>query len=326
MHWLNQQWYQKNSIFAYCLSPFAFIYRLIIAVHRALYYCDIKKVSRFSVPVIVVGNITVGGTGKTPMVSWLAHWLQSKGFKPGIVSRGYSGKATEWPQIVTSSSDPVMVGDEAVLLAKNTRCPMMVGPDRVVAAKKLLENNDCDVIISDDGLQHYALGRDIEIAVVDGMRRFGNGFCLPAGPLREPISRLKKVDFVVVNGKANVNEYAMYFSSRDIYNIDNPDQLLNIESLDGKKIHAVAGIGNPQRFFQQLETIGLQIILHEFPDHYIYRQSDLEFGDDAIIIMTEKDAVKCQRFSDKRLWCLPLEVDLDKAFVEQLGTRMGVSH
>ena len=318
MRWLNQQWYKEKRLFAVCLSPFSLLYRSVIAFRRMLYRFGLKKISRLSVPVIVVGNITVGGTGKTPLVVWLVQWLQSKGFKPGLVSRGYSGRATEWPQAVTSDSDPVQVGDEAVLLVKKTGCPMVVGPDRVAAARKLLANNSCDFIISDDGLQHTAMGRDIEIVVIDGLRRFGNGFCLPAGPLREPIKRLNDVDFVVVNGEAQSTEYAMTCSSGAIYNIKNPDQLLNVESMGGKKIHAVAGIGHPQRFFQQLKVMGFQIIPHEFSDHHAYVPSDLAF-DDGVIIMTEKDAVKCQRFSDKRLWCLPLQVIMDERFVAQLA-------
>ena len=200
----------------------------------------------------MVGNITVGGTGKTPLVAWLVEWLRARGFKPGIVSRGYGGTATVWPQNVTASSDPHVVGDEAVLLAQHTHCPMVVAPQRVAAVTKLLNDHDCDVVISDDGLQHYALGRTVEIAVVDGVRRFGNGFCLPAGPLREPMKRLKSVDFVVANGKAHNNEYAMCLYSGDIYNIKDPEkvtqmlQLIKMESFRKRYPSELSG-GQQQR-------------------------------------------------------------------------------
>lgn len=314
MRWLNQQWYCEKSFFVYCLSPLSWLYRIIISVRRFLYRCGLKKVFRFPVPIIVVGNITLGGTGKTPLVSWLADWLRLQGFKPGIVSRGYGGKAVTWPQTVTENSDPQLVGDEAVLLAQHAHCPMVVDPNRVAAVNKLLNNYDCDVIISDDGLQHYALGRDIEIAVIDGARRFGNGFCLPAGPLREPIKRLKSVDFIIANGKGSDNEYTMRFHPGVIYNIKNPKLSLNIASLNNNTVHAVAAIGHPQRFFKQLKTMGFNVVPHEFPDHYSYRPADFNFGDDATIIMTAKDAVKCRSFANDRYWCLPVHVQMDEHF------------
>lgn len=322
MRWLNDQWYRNKNFYAYCLSPLSWIYKAIIAGRRFFYRCGLKKVSHFTVPVIVVGNITVGGTGKTPLVAWLVEWLRARGFKPGIVSRGYGGTATVWPQNVTASNDPHVVGDEAVLLAQHTHCPMVVAPQRVAAVTKLLNDHDCDVVISDDGLQHYALGRTVEIAVVDGVRRFGNGFCLPAGPLREPMKRLKSVDFVVANGKAHNNEYAMCLYSGDIYNIKDPEKVFDLKSLNNTTVHAVVGIGHPQRFFQQLEAMGFNVIPHEFPDHYSYKASDLEFDDDVMIIMTAKDAVKCRSFADVRCWCLPVEVKMDECFGKELQKKL----
>ena len=165
-------------------------------MQRAAYAFGMLRVTRFNVPVVVVGNVTVGGTGKTPLVIWLANRLRQEGYSPGIVARGYRGAARHWPQQVRPDSDPFAVGDEAVVLARRCRCPVSVGPDRVAAVDALLQYHDCDVIISDDGLQHYALGRDVEIVVVDGVRRFGNGYCLPAGPLREPAKRVRSADFV----------------------------------------------------------------------------------------------------------------------------------
>lgn len=312
MDWLIQRWYKKN-FFCYLLLPFTVIYCFVIFFRRLFYRLGLKKTTHFSVPVIVVGNISVGGTGKTPLVIWMANFLRQQGFHPGIVSRGHGGKATTYPQQVTAQSDPLMVGDEAVLIAAKTQCPMMVAPKRTSAVAALLKNNDCDVVISDDGLQHYALGRAIEIAVIDGQRRFGNGFCLPAGPLREPWKRLQQVDFIIANGAVAPHEYAMQLAPKAIYNLAQPELILNPQQIH-QPVHAVAGIGNPQRFFSSLRLLGLQLIEHPFPDHYLFQKKDLAFADNLPIIMTEKDAVKCQRFADERFWCLPIEVNIDKNF------------
>src|SRR3990167_6088671 len=292
---------------------------MLILIRRFYYRIGIKKVSRFSAPIIVIGNVTVGGTGKTPLVIWMANWLQSRGCKPGIVARGYRGKATHWPQVVFSDTDPYLVGDEAVLLAQRTHCPVVVGPKRVHAVKKLLADYSCDIVLSDDGLQHHAMGRDIEIVAIDGQRRFGNRLCLPAGPLRESLARLRSVDCIVTNGEAKPNEYAMHFLYGKIYNIQYPEQSIDLHTLKQNTVHAVAGIGNPQRFFQQLREQGLDIVPHEFPDHYFYKKSDFDFGDDKPILMTEKDAVKCRAFADHRYWCLRVEVTIEDCFEKAVG-------
>ena len=314
MRWLTKQWYSPHGMFGYAFSPLAGLYRGIIAIRQHLYQSNIKKISRFPIPVIVIGNITLGGTGKTPLVAWLANWLTEQGKKPGLVSRGYGGKAATWPQVVSENSDPRLVGEEAVMLVQQTHCPMVAGPDRVAAVNRLLANYDCDVVISDDGLQHYALGRDIEIAVIDGMRRFGNGFCLPAGPLREPKRRLCTVDFVITNGSAKKNEYTMRVSAGNICQVMDNHRILDLTTCHGKIIHAVAAIGHPQRFFQQLQSLGLPFIPHEFPDHHFYQPADIDFGENAIVIMTEKDAVKCRKFADTRHWYLPIVVEVDEIF------------
>lgn len=298
MQLLTKLWYKK-SILSYCLLPFSYLYQVIITLRRLAYKKNIFKVTKFSVPVIVVGNITVGGTGKTPLVIYLADWLKQQGFKPGIVSRGYGGKAEHYPVKVSAQSDPVIVGDEPIIIAKHTACPVYVAPDRVAAVKQLLQENNCNIIISDDGLQHYALARDIEIVVIDGERRFGNEFCLPAGPLREPIKRLKKVDFIVCNTgySPQPDEYPMLLAGMDnsFTQVINPEITKSIEYFKDKKIHAIAGIGNPVRFFNELNRMNLIITTHIFPDHYIFKAKDLNFGDDSIIIMTEKDAVSTLR-------------------------------
>lgn len=320
--------------------PLALLYRAIIAIRRLLYRLNIKKIHHFKVPVIVVGNITVGGTGKTPLVIWLANFLQHQGFKPGIVSRGYGGKAANYPQEVHRNSDPKIVGDEAVLIARHTQCSMVVDPIRVRAVKKLLAETDCNIVISDDGLQHYALGRNVEIAVIDGERGFGNGWCLPAGPLREPVERLESVDFVVLNGNADksplaplfqrgelktkltpygVNQYSMNLISGDFCQVIQPNILVSAENFRNKTVHAIAGIGNPSRFFQALRKLGLNIVEHDFPDHHPFRAEDFSFvKKDEIVIMTEKDAVKCEKFVDERFFYLPVQAELPPDFSEQI--------
>ncbi|MCH9744771.1 MAG: tetraacyldisaccharide 4'-kinase, partial [Gammaproteobacteria bacterium] len=232
-----------------------------------------------------------------------------QGYFPGLVSRGYRGKATSWPQVVTPHSNPKWVGDEPVLIAKKTQCPMVVGPDRVAAVEMLLRQFPCDVVISDDGLQHYALSRDLEIAVVDGERRFGNGFCLPAGPLREPLERLQSVKYIICNGGvARQGEHSMQFVPGAIYQVEDPTLLLMPQDIMQRKIHAVCGIGNPKRFFDSLRSMGFEFSMHVFPDHHHFTHADIDIADDVIIIMTEKDAVKCQPFVDKRHYCLPITV------------------
>lgn len=282
-----------------------------------MYQSNLLTSVKLEVPVVVVGNITVGGTGKTPLVIALAELLKQEGYRVGLVSRGYGGKARSWPQQVRPDSDPVIVGDEPVLMARNCGVPMAVGPDRVAAAQALLKHNNIDLIISDDGLQHYALQRDIEIAVIDGVRRFGNGYCLPAGPLREPRSRLSEVDFVIANGLASRMEYPMQVQFGNIRNLETGKER-SLDYLSGKKVHAVAGIGNPDRFFEQLKKNGLEIIEHPFPDHHVYQNGDLEFGDQLPVIMTEKDAVKCRRYTGSNAWYIPVSVRMDERFVQRL--------
>jgi tetraacyldisaccharide 4'-kinase len=269
--------------------------------------------------VIVVGNITVGGNGKTPLVIWLAEFLRSQGYTPCVISRGYGGTATT-PQSVSSATDPSLVGDEAVLLARRLRCPVWVGADRVAVARALLSARpDCNVILSDDGMQHYRLQRDIEIAVVDGRRRFGNGLLLPAGPMREPQARLKCVDAVVINGGETLaHEYAMQLTGSDFHSLQDPSSHAQANHFFGKKIYAVAAIGHPARFFDQLRALGLQIQEHAFPDHYSYQPQDLQFEQAEVILMTEKDAVKCINFNIQNAWFLPVTGELTTAFGDKI--------
>lgn len=321
MKTLVNAWYKKSP-YLYPLAPLAWAYQLGAYTKRWLYNTGVKKQIRFPIPVIVIGNITVGGTGKTPLVIALAHYLSSQGFKPGIVSRGYGGKPSFLPLHVTPDTNPLEAGDETVLIAQKTQCPVVVSPKRVEAVKALNDTYDCDVVLSDDGLQHYQMHRDIEVAVIDGERRFGNKFCLPAGPLREPVRRLKSVDFIVSQGKAEQGEYAMQLVAEDIYSLKDPTQALNLKEALKTPIHAVAGIGNPDRFFIQLRKMGFDVTPHPFPDHHIYTPSDIQFNDAHMVMMTEKDAVKCQPFATSQHWCLPVKGQCDEKFFKHLVEKL----
>lgn len=314
-------WYKKTPI-PYLLTPFSGLYRLALAIKTLSYRLGLKKTTHFSVPVIVIGNITVGGTGKTPLIIALAQFLLAQGYKPGIVSRGYGGQARHFPVDVTAASDPRMVGDEPVLIARKTGCPLVVDPNRVNAVRTLLQQHACNVVLSDDGLQHTALGRDIELAVIDGKRRFGNGFCLPAGPLREPIKRLQTVDFQVTRGGAQPGEWEMRFIPETIYNLQDKQRTLTAAQCN-QPVHAVAGIGHPEAFFTQLRQLGFTIQEHPFPDHHRFTAKDIDFGANAVVIMTEKDAIKCEPFADRRHWCLPIALSDDsQALFSQLLQRL----
>lgn len=319
MHWLERHWYRRTAI-SILLLPLSMLYRFVVALRRAAFRAGLLRTIALPVPVIVIGNITVGGTGKTPLVAWFSRWLQTQGYRPGIVARGYRGRATSWPQSVTVDSDPSMVGDEPVLLARASGCPVAVGPDRVQAGLSLIRSG-CNVIVSDDGLQHYRLARDIEIAVIDGERRFGNGFCLPAGPLREPVSRLASVPFRVVNGAARLGEYAMTLGEEGFWDLKGVRASVGAEHFRGRRVHAVAAIGNPGRFFDHLRRLQVDVIEHPFPDHHAFVPIDLAFGDGADIIMTEKDAVKCERLG-MSAWYMKVSARPDPRLAEQVLKRL----
>jgi len=284
------------------------------------------------VPLIVVGNITVGGTGKSPLVISLVNYLKSLGLKPGIVSRGYGGKTKHYPVEICATTNSTEVGDEPLMIYHRTACPVVVDPDRVRAVKSLLEHHDCDVLVSDDGLQHYALGRDIEIAVIDGQRGLGNGLCLPAGPLREPASRLKEVDLVVINGDKNpVSSYCdkptleMRIVTTRLIDLKSREPL-SLEALDGIRVHAVAGIGRPERFFNSLKELGCALVPHQFPDHHSFTRADVSFDDDLPVIMTEKDAVKFngQSPGDGQYWYLEVDAEFAVEPVDALLDAVGL--
>ncbi|MBI3902949.1 MAG: tetraacyldisaccharide 4'-kinase [Nitrosomonadales bacterium] len=322
MHWLEQHWYRITPLHL-ILLPVSIIFQLLAGLRRTLYRSGIFSSQKLPVPVIVVGNITVGGSGKTPLTLWLAQRLLDNGWHPGIITRGYGGTSTA-PQAALPSSDSAVIGDEALLMAQRGLCPVWAGRDRAAAGRALLyAHPECDVLLSDDGLQHYRLQRDIEIAVVDGARRFGNGRLLPAGPLREAPSRLEKVDAVVINGgEAADDEYRMQLDGSIFHNLLNPDITRRTPDFRGQNIHAIAGIGYPSRFFAYLDALGLSGCAHPFPDHYRYTPDDLAYADADAILMTEKDAVKCAAFATEKCWVLRVDAQLDPALIHHILERL----
>ncbi len=308
--------YYKRSILPWLLLPIAGIYWVIITIRKWFYQKKIYKTYKASIPVIVVGNLTLGGTGKTPLVIALTKYLQQCGFKPGVISRGYGAKSKNFPAVIDDTKTVMEVGDEPFLIYKNTKVPVVIDPVRARAAKALEQQFNCSVILCDDGLQHYALERDIEIVLVDTQRKFGNGFLFPAGPLRESVKRLRDVDFILCNGKKIYqNSFTMTLSADAIKNLAT-DEMVPISFFKDKPLIAIAGIGNPQRFFDTLTQLGLKFKKQPMPDHYAYRQSD--FDDNTLYLMTEKDAVKCRAFNNENLFYLPVTADLEKNFLEKL--------
>ncbi len=291
-----------------------------MAARRGLYRLGIKEQATVPVPVIVVGNVTVGGTGKTPFVIWLARELGARGFTPGIVTRGYGGRAAEWPQRVLATSSADDVGDEPVLIARRTGCPVQAGPDRAAAAAALLrEAPQVDVILADDGLQHYRLARAFEIAVIDGVRGLGNGQCLPAGPLREPAARLATVDAVVIHGRpverrdathaglpVNGPQVAMSLTVSRVYRLADGAEA-RLDAFAGQPVHALAGIGHPERFFRMLEDAGMSVQRHPLADHARIRAQDLPVKPAWPLLMTEKDAVKLRGVARADVWCVAVD-------------------
>jgi ATP-binding cassette, subfamily B, bacterial MsbA len=323
---LERAWY-ANGRWLLVLAPLAWLFSRLARRRRLAYLNGRRLPWRAPVPVVVVGNITVGGTGKTPLVIWLARWLRARGFRPGIVSRGFGGRSGRNPLLVDGGTDPRLAGDEAPLLAERSACPVVVCADRVRAVQYLLEVRDCDIVITDDGLQHYALARDVEIAVIDGSRGFGNGRCLPAGPLREPQERLDEVDLVFVNGSARESEQGA--RARDIrmgvlplafVSIRTGERLpVDVFASRYPRAHAVAGIGNPLRFVGTLRDLGVEAALSSFPDHHRFDGSELIFEDGLPVVCTEKDAVKLRRLElPADAWYLEIDIALDVGAEERI--------
>jgi len=322
---LVQAWYH-GSPWLQLLRPLSYLFQWRVVQRRKRYLDGRRAAWRAPVPLIVVGNITVGGVGKTPLVARLAQLLIAQGYRPGIISRGYGSQAPYYPFAVDASQSAKVCGDEPLMLARRTGCPVVIAADRCAAARHLLANYDCNLLLSDDGLQHYALARDVEIAVVDGQRRLGNRLCLPAGPLREPVQRLTTVDFVVINGGEALPGVAdsvpMTLKPGDLVNLCT-GQLLPAAGLVAQgEVDAVAGIGNPERFFSTLRSLGYHFRPHRFADHHAYRPQELSFNEELPVIMTEKDAVKCVAFAKQNYWYLKVDAHLPRSFDEALLAKL----
>ncbi|MDH3363567.1 MAG: tetraacyldisaccharide 4'-kinase [Gammaproteobacteria bacterium] len=330
--WIHRVWYE-GARFGWLLLPLSGVYWAVSVSRRFLYHSGLLKVYRVPVPVIVVGNITAGGTGKTPAAVWLARELRARGFSPGIVSRGYGGTKSNSPMRVDADSDARLVGDEPVLLARRSDCPVAVDANRVRAATMLVDDG-VDIIVTDDGLQHYRLGRDYEICVIDGARGLGNRRLLPAGPLRELPERLEDVDELLVNGAmrpsndmsvAELNAIEFDLVATEACRL-NGSLVRRIERFAGTTVHAVAGIGNPSRFFELLRALDIQVIEHSFVDHAVLDVKALEFGDDFEVFMTEKDAVKLGRRIEDKFWYVPVTLQMDPVLalplIEQIESRL----
>lgn len=347
--WFERLWYndEPKRLPVYLLLPFSLLYQKLVETRRRKFLSSSKPNLDSGCPVIVVGNISVGGTGKTPLVIWLAQQLQAHGYKPGVISRGYGGKATSFPQLVVPGSNPFAVGDEPAMIAQRLdNIPVVIDPDRARGCRYLNHELGCNIVVSDDGLQHYKLKRDIEIAVIDGKRGLGNGKCLPAGPLREPAARLDSVDFLIINttnskistDNLDIPGLSSDFISKAISVNFQPGKLVSLQSSnkgqevlnDGfndlkQPVHALAGIGNPERFFDTLHDMGIRFQTHPFPDHFQYRPVDLEFSDNNDIVMTEKDAIKCQLFAstlETRCFFLPINAEMGKDLWSMIESKL----
>jgi tetraacyldisaccharide 4'-kinase len=326
---LTELWYRERARPS-LLWPLAWLYGALMRARRRAYVSGWVRTERAGKPVVVVGNLTVGGTGKTPLTIWLARQLIGEGLKVGIVSRGY-GRRGAGPRAVQSDSDWRQVGDEPLILARRTACPTVVARDRVAGARALVAGG-ADVILADDGLQHLRLGRDCEIVVIDGARGFGNGRVLPAGPLREPLARLPQPDAVVMNGAPEHGSLsaalprsaalAMRLVAQEAVRLDGRETPRALHRFGGQRVHAVAGIGNPARFFGELRAHGIEVIEHAFADHHRFAAAELAFADGLPVLMTEKDAVKCLAFANPRLWYVPVAAQFSAPEAHELLARV----
>ena len=315
---LAAAWYGKGGA-PWWTAPLAALYGGVTRLRRNLYRAGVLSSVSLPAPVAVVGNISVGGTGKTPLTIALAGALRARGFRPGVVSRGYGGSEAG-PLLLDERADPARFGDEPCLIhAAGT--PVAVGRDRPAAARLLIDAG-CDVVLADDGLQHYRLRRDVELCVIDGARRFGNRRLLPAGPLREPLARLDEVDFRICNGSnAEDGEVPMRLEG-GVARALRDGGTQSLDAFRGQRVHAMAGIGNPARFFDDLRARGIDVVPHPFPDHHAYAPGDLDFGDAAPVLMTEKDAVKCAAFAPAHAWAVPVRAVLPETFFDEVAAKL----
>ncbi|MGI9335070.1 MAG: tetraacyldisaccharide 4'-kinase, partial [Gammaproteobacteria bacterium] len=341
--WLQRQWYARpleQSGWALWLVPFGAVYALAMRWRRALYARGVLAKVRLNVPVVVVGNVAVGGTGKTPLTVAIVECLRERGLRPGVLCRGYGGRSRHWPRVVEAHAEAGEVGDEAILLRRRCACPVAAGPDRAAAGRALVERQACDGLVCDDGLQQLALERDVEIAVIDAARGQGNGRCLPAGPLRESPDRLESVDLLVEHVAAPSDRpagpagppsrHTMWLRPGPVAPLNGGTAELNLNEFSGSRVRALAGIGNPERFFRMLEAHGLDVERHPFADHHDYGAGDLDFDGALPVLVTEKDAVKlapllavrCKLRGTPTRWSVPVSACLDDAFAVELLARL----
>ncbi len=327
---IETSWQRKNALFYFVLVPLSWVFAVLIRLRRRLYQYGILKSYAMPVPVIVVGNINLGGNGKTPVVMWLVEQLKQQGYRPGVISRGYGGSAKA-PTSVNVNSNTSAVGDEPVLIASRCDCPVWVGRRRVDVATELLKAHpDCNIIISDDGLQHYALKRTVEIAVTQPEQHDGKLRILPAGPLREPLKRLNTVDAIVCNGDFPDNQrrhstwFAMQLIGNQFYNLLDSNIKASTADFKNKSVKAIAGIGKPGRFFEHLNKLGLAFASVSFDDHHAFTAQELASIECDALVMTEKDAVKCKAFAQVRYWVLPVKANIDAGLMPLILAKIAV--
>ncbi len=313
MNW----WYRRNFL-SYLLWPLSLLWQWTMTLRRNLYRRGIFSTTHFPVPIIVVGNLTVGGNGKTPLIIALTQLLQEMGFKPGIVSRGYGGALKKGAYLVTATSNATLVGDEPLLLARRLNCPLAIGSKRVEAVNMLLAHHDCDVVLSDDGLQHLAMGRAMELIVVDGQRQFGNGFCLPAGPLRESVKRLHSTNWVIYHSKDPVYENHFFLQPHCFRSVTKPELRQSLQTFANQTVDVVVAIGYPQRFLDALQALGINVKAKIFRDHHVYTEAELSAYKNKTLLMTEKDAVKCAAFNLSDAWYLEVSAVLSESLHSNL--------
>lgn len=320
---LTAAWYAGHPALG-LLRPLEWLYRAVVQRKRARFLAGEGEIYRAPVPVVVVGNITVGGTGKTPMILWLIEHCRRQGLRVGVVSRGYGAQPPHWPWRVQADQTASVAGDEPLLIVQRSRVPLVIDPDRSRAVTALLMTESLDLILSDDGLQHYRLARDLELVLIDAARGLGNRRCLPAGPLREPVERLQSVDALLYNGAASDPEggYAFSLQPRALINLRSGEQRPLSHFPPGQALHAVAGIGNPQRFFNTLEGLHWRPVAHAFADHAPYSAELLAFSPALPLVMTEKDAVKCRAFAADDWWYLAVDAEPSSAFVGWLDQQL----
>ncbi|HIB31330.1 MAG TPA: tetraacyldisaccharide 4'-kinase [Candidatus Thioglobus sp.] len=311
----------RRGVVNYALLPISGFFYVLSKIRKAFYRLGIFRVNQFDIPIVVVGNITVGGSGKTPVVIKLVEYLQQQGKKVGVVSRGYGGSHESGSLLVDSNSNPTVSGDEPLLIATQTGVAVMVNKNRSEAVTDLLKQQALDVIISDDGLQHYSMGRSIEVVVVDGNRRFGNNFYLPAGPLRESQAKLKQVDFVINNGSTFPGEIPAKLMPVSFVHLLSGKEF-SLDYFKGQYCHGAAGIGDPDRFFNTLDGLGVEVKRHAFMDHYQYQANDLKFEDNHPIIMTAKDWVKCKKFANEQMFYLKVDLEISENFLNKLLAKL----